>query len=400
MSRPRIAFVIQRYGEQISGGSESACREIAERLTSWYDIEVLTTCALDHRTWRNELQPGNDTLNRVCIRRFPVVQERQHQRFQEMYDRIFGVRYSEAQEMEMIRLQGPYCPSLILHLERHAQHYAAFVFFTYLYYPAVAGLPLVGEKSIFIPTAHDEPGLYLGIFDRVFRSARRHLFLSPEEQYLTERRFVLPSGAGRFLGFGIDEPASGEDDGSYEPIRASLEGRRVLTYVGRVEAAKGCAELIEYFLRFRREESAEDLTLLLLGRRAMNISNPGRHLLAAGFVSDHTKYECLRRTTVAVAPSPYESLCIAALESWMHEKPLLANGACPVLVGHCQRSNGGLWYTSYGEFRECLRLLLSDPSFAIALGRQGHRYVSDTYRWDRVIAVMREELDGIIAAAP
>ena len=43
-------------------------------------------------------------------------------------------------------------------------------------------------------------------------------------------------------------------------------------------------------------------------------------------------------------------------------QPVLANGQCDVLRGQCRRSNAGLYFDDYYEFREALSRLESDPA--------------------------------------
>ena len=43
----RLAFVIQRYGTEVSGGAELHCRWLAERLARRHEVEVFATRALD-----------------------------------------------------------------------------------------------------------------------------------------------------------------------------------------------------------------------------------------------------------------------------------------------------------------------------------------------------------------
>ena len=50
----KFAFVTPRYGADISAGAEHACRLIAEHVCERHDVDVLTTCARDHRTWKND----------------------------------------------------------------------------------------------------------------------------------------------------------------------------------------------------------------------------------------------------------------------------------------------------------------------------------------------------------
>lgn len=394
-----IAFVVQRYGEEITGGSELHCREVAERMAKRYRVDVLTTCATDHLSWKNVLPQGETASNGVTVRRFPVKSERRLLDFHKLYDRIFSQQLSAAQEHDMIRLQGPECPELLAYIDAQAERYDAFVFFTYLYYPTVYGLPRVKEKAIFVPTAHDEASLYVRVLDELFQQTPRILFNSEEERFLLQRRFHLPEAWGRVVGVGLEEPSAGEADALWDrELRPRVENRPVLTYVGRVENGKGCDELVEFFRRYVDEDEREDLVLLLLGKRTLPLE-PHRQILSPGFVSERVKYNALQASAVAIAPSPFESLCLSALEAWMHRKPLLANGRCAVLVGHCLRSNGGLWYSNYGEFRESLRRLLPDAGLRRALGEQGREYVTRNYRWPVVEQAYVEELEQLFASA-
>ena len=77
----KIACVVHRYGAEIAGGSEAHCRHIAEHLAVRHDVTVLTSCAKDHVTWRNEYLPGETIVNGVRVRRFPVSRQRSLHRF-------------------------------------------------------------------------------------------------------------------------------------------------------------------------------------------------------------------------------------------------------------------------------------------------------------------------------
>ncbi len=74
--RPELAIVVQRYGAEVTGGSESLARAVAERLAADFRVTVFTTCARDYVTWRNELPAGTEPANGVEVARFPVEEER------------------------------------------------------------------------------------------------------------------------------------------------------------------------------------------------------------------------------------------------------------------------------------------------------------------------------------
>jgi glycosyltransferase involved in cell wall biosynthesis len=105
----------------------------------------------------------------------------------------------------------------------------------------------------------------------------------------------------------------------------------------------------------------------------------------AGLLTDSERVQALEAATVVACPSPYESLSLLALESLAVGTPVLVNARSAVLVEHCLRSNGGLWYADRDEFVECLKLLIGDARLRQALGRNGREYVRRNYRWDVVL---------------
>ncbi len=391
-SRRRLAFVVQRYGCEVSGGAELACRLLAERLAAADSVDVLTTCALDYVSWKNHFRPGVDRLNNVTVRRFPVDFERDPERFQTLSGTVLGGPHTPQDEEEWMIAQGPYSSRLFAFVEEHAGDYDLFLFITYLYATTYFCLPAVAGKAVLIPTAHDERPIYLGIFDRVFALPRLVLTLTVEEMGFVQKRFGTPAERLALVGSGLDTSGIDDRDPAWFRFARRLPRERPrLLYVGRLDESKGCRLLFEHFERFRADRPEFDLQLLLAGRGPLAPpETPAIH--AAGFVSNAFKFEMMRQSAVVVIPSALESLSLASLEAWAVGRPVLVNGRSPVLRGHCERSGGGLWFESYPEFREALSWLLSHPEEAGAMGGQGRRYVLANYSWPAVMDRLEREL--------
>jgi len=404
----KLAFIIQRYGTEVLGGSEHLCRLVAERLAAQHEVDVLTTCARDYVTWRNEYPEGPDRIRGVTVRRFANARTRDIAAFNKYSDWIYANPHSRADEMEWLKQQGPWCPALVDYLRRHHQQYDVLVFFTYLYAPTVLGLEVAPGRSVLVPTAHDEPAIRLDIFKEVFGRAEALCYLTESERQFVQHQFADRPLLEEVIGVGVDIPQQqpyprmpesadldrtpGEGGEAEVPshlvARGAVFRRRhrlhgpIVLYGGRIDPGKGCEELIEYFGSYVK--NGGDATLALMGVRLMSLPEEP-FIRFAGLLSDQERLQALEAATVVVCPSPYESLSLLALESMSVGTPILANARSAVLVEHCVRSNAGLYYADGDEFVECLKLLVTDAPLRQAMGINGVEYVRRTFQWNVVL---------------
>ena len=388
----KLAFVVQRYGADLAGGSEAHCRELAERLAPRHDITVLTTCARDYVTWQNAAPAGERVERGVRVIRFPVRRRRDLKSFAEISDDVFSNITVPERQAEWFAANGPDAPALLEHLARHAHDYDLIVFWTYRYAPSYFGLPLVANRAVLVPTAEDDPAIDLGVLHDFFRLPAGYLFLTPEEETLVSLRAGIELTPSAVIGSGL-EPAAAIDAAAV--LERHSIPRDFVLYLGRVDRNKGCETLLEYFQEFAQRHG--EATLVLAGPAKMQISDHPR-IRALGYVADDLRDALLSAARALIVPSPYESLSIVLLEAWNRSVPALVNARCRVLEGQVRRANGGLPYRSARDFEEALRFLLSCPRERDALGRQGLAYVEREYRWPRVIERV-EHLFSTVAAA-
>jgi glycosyltransferase involved in cell wall biosynthesis len=372
----KIAVVVQRYGQAINGGAELHARYVAEHLARHGDVEVLTTCATDYVTWRNELAPGVDTVNGVPVRRFKVKHERDPLVFGRRSDRIFEQRHSLGDELDWLDAEGPASPALIDYLAKHATGYDYCLFFSYRYYHAYYGVRAAAGRAILVPTAERDATIGLSIFQPVFRSVRAFMYNSPEERAMINAVSGNGDVPGVVVGVGSDVPANPQPNRFRQ--KHNVRGPFAI-YVGRIDQNKGCKELFEFFQGYLADSSGR-LSLVLIGNTLLEIpSHPRiRHL---GFLDDAEKFDAMAGAEVLIMPSYFESLSMVALEAWALGKPVLANGRCDVLKGQCVRSNAGLYYETFDEFSATLRALEQNRWLAGSLGRNGRQFYRDHYDW-------------------
>ena len=381
----RLLFVVQRYGEAVAGGAETACRELATRLAArGHDVEVLTSCAVSYVDWANAYPPGTVRDDGVEVHRLPVDRPRDPRFFGPLNGR--AVWHTSCSpiflQREWMRSQGPNLPGLVPWLEREAGRFDVVVFVTYLYATTWSGLPVAAglAPTVLLPAAHDEPPFWLTLFDLTLRLPSAFAFLTEEEQALMARRTrtTIPSSV---IGLGVDLDVEGDATRFREAW--PLGERPYLLYLGRLDPGKGSLELADFFTTYKTRRPG-DLALVVVGDPVQPLA-PHPDLVCTGWVDESVKADAIAGCAALVMPSYFESFSLVLVEAWAQRRAALVNGRCDVLAGQARRSGGGLPYRGYAEFEAAVDLLMGDADLRATLGERGRAYVESRDRWDDVL---------------
>lgn len=382
----RVAIVVQRCHASVVGGSEALAWQYARMLRQRYEVDVLTSTATEHVRWAEALPAGVEMRDGISIRRFPVAIGRTPY-WDALYHRLPAPRtddaatWTDALQDEFVRFQGPWCPALVDWLRAHAGDYSAVVFCTYLYATTYFGIRAVpADKAILVPTLHDEPVAHLPVFRNLYAGCRDFIWLTAAERRTAER--IWGRGDGDVLGMAVERTALAEPEARDRPY---------LLYCGRIEAGKGCDEMLQ---AFERMPSRGRVSLVLTGADHLGLpDSPDIEYL--GFVDEERKRALMAGAAAFVMPSRYESFSIVTLEAMAQRAPVLVNGASEVLRDHVRSSGGGICYDSPTEMAARMELLLAlAPDARARMGEAGRAYVIDHYREE----IVRDGLLGRVEA--
>lgn len=390
----RIALVNQRYGLEVNGGSEYYTRLIAERLCKHFKVDVITTKALDYTTWNDHYSSDEEDINGVHVRRFSVKNCRAKD-FNE-YNGQYLLELSTGKgniEKENIwfEKQGPFCPDAIDFICDNKENYDVFIFVTYLYYLTVKGLPEVADKAIFIPTAHEEPYIHFNSFRELFLKPSAYIFLTEEEKSLVQNLFDCEKIPYEVMGTGVDIPCV-PDETSFRK-KYNLNNDYII-YVGRIDEGKDCPMMFRYFSEYKKRNPKNNLKLVLMGKQICDIPE-NSDIINLGFVSEEDKFSGISGAKCLVLPSRFESLSISVLEAMSLSVPVIVNGACEVLKGHCIKSNGGLYYNNYFEFEGALNYMLIHQNEYEMMKENALCYIDKYYKWDIIIRNFKNIIDTV-----
>jgi glycosyltransferase involved in cell wall biosynthesis len=410
--KTKIAFIVQRYGLEVNGGAEYHCRILAERLANNFDVTILTTCAKDYITWANSYPDGETLINNIKVLRFPVEHTRQEKEFRSLsrklkqrkpyqkalrflgllktFNDYFYTKQEIQDNLNWVKYQGPYVPKLIHHLQTSHTKYDVLIFFTYLYYPTIEGLKIAPEKSVLIPTAHDEPPIYFSIFKQVFNTPKYILYNTLSEKNFVEKLFKNEFIESSVIGLGIDEPKI-----VHSNTNAIIpKDQKYIIYIGRIDASKGCKILYNYFVKYKNENNSS-LKLVMVGELFMKMADHP-DIIKTGFIKEDLKIALLRGAESLVIPSFYESLSLVTLESMAYGVPVIANSQCEVLKDHIQDSKAGFLFSNYESFKQILNHIPFENFNT--LSQNAKVYVTKNYAWNTILTKFNSAVSYIIAS--
>lgn len=410
----KIAIVVQRYGLEVNGGAEFHARILAEQLAKKYTVEVLSSTALDYKGWDDFYPAGTDSVNGITVRRFSTFKQnkkktrrarraiyKRRKYFKilkflgifQIADNAFKIsNVTQKTVDEWLIGQGPYVPDLVEYISAQKDNFDVFIFFTYLYYPTVVGMPIVAEKAIFIPTAHDEPILYTKPYENLFSLPKFIMYNTECEKSLVEKNFKTSENSD-VAGLGTTPYA-----GKLEKLPEILTSKKYFIYIGRIDVAKGCDIMMNYFLNFRRSHPQySDYKLVVVGKNYMKKTYSDSAVFYTGFVTEELKHTYLSHALAMIMPSYYESLSLVTLEAMAAGVPVIVNRDCAVLYDHIVKSNTGASFNNQSTFIASLEKYIHISASELHEEKlKAQKYVSDNFEWKTVLKKFDRAIEMIV----
>ena len=411
--KDKVAFVVIRYGQNMNGGAEQHCRMLAERLVTHYDVEILTTCVKDYVKGTNELPEGEEWIDDILVRRFPVapIQPELHKEYERNAKVSRRLRkhlyqlgllkfvasihpkwtYNAEVEHKYMQSHPLYSPTLVSYVQNYKGKYKAIIPITMVYPPVYYAALYAAEKAILIPTMHYEGSTFRSIQTDVFTRVAYVGFNTTAEEQLAKNIFGNRMSPHGIISVGIEDSVDADWKVTKEKYNLPEE---YLLFVGRIDKGK-LDHIIQYYLDYKKKYSGSSLKLVLVGGL---FSETFRHpdIFYTGFVSETEKYAIIQHAKVFVNPSKFESLSLILLEGMSRGKAMLENGKSAVFKKHRIKSDGAaFYYKGKRDFISKLNRIESSDELRVEMGRKGREYVAANYNWKIIMDRLKKAIEAI-----
>ena len=389
----KLAFVPPRFGPGVLGGSEAVSREAAFGFAGrGYDVEIVTTCALDHYSWENELPEGVSEEDGLVVRRFPVLRHPsraalkaqlsvQYGRIPDLDHQVSWLGFQFGSPAH-VRVPAASWPAL-----RRGRLFALPFLVDKRLSPisgrAGGGDPVPARRAL-CPVGRAAPGA--GVPGARMVPVRSPSTISATALVRWLGGTALRARACLFLRVttlpdlwkGINWPV--------HLCSTPAEGKRA-------RGPRGCSKRSP--LPWWKVASTSTWSVSAKASPGDVTTYPrgseGR-VIDLGFVGDEERNNAFAAATAYVQPSRMESFSRTIMEAWLAGTPVIASERSDVVTWHCRRSGGGLLFSDGAELAERLNLVARKPDLASELAEAGRRYVIENYTWETVLDRMEASL--------
>ena len=132
-------------------------RELARQ---GHTVEIWTSCARDHYTWRNELPPGAAAIDGLPVQRFPIDRWAPDVRAR-LDTKLHAYRQLAVADQYAWLESGPISSALCRHIAAHAAAFDGIVALPYANPLVHAAAWMAPARTLLWPCLHDEPYAYI-----------------------------------------------------------------------------------------------------------------------------------------------------------------------------------------------------------------------------------------------
>ncbi|TVY09782.1 glycosyltransferase family 4 protein [Paenibacillus cremeus] len=379
----KIGIVTPWFSDNISGGAERFAGGIAKSLQdAGCQVEVLTTCGKDSFwDWGSDFyEQGQTIIDELLVRRFSL-RKRNKVLYDELMGKmIHGETLSYVEEMQLMH-ETVNSDELYNFITNFGDQYI-FLFIPYLTGTTYWGSRLRPENTFIIPCLHDEEMAYFKSIGDMFSRVKGLLLNTIEELDFSSKLYNLDQDSTVVSGGGVEV--------GYIPNANNFRNKFGINedyfiYVGRQVSGKNVPQLIQLFNQYI-ENNPSDIKLVFVGKgeeQIIQTMKASKNIIHIGEVSDEEKYDAIAGATALVQPSLMESFSIVIMESWLCNIPVIVHEHCAVTKGHCDRSQGGMYYKDYTAFEKIVSQLIDNPQMRNDLAANGKKYVEEYYTWSK-----------------
>lgn len=400
----KVCFLVCQYGKEVNGGAEYHCKMLAERLTPNYHVDVLTTKIINYNTYEPYYTQSEEIINGVNVLRFdcqPFDREthdywrKKSKLSRKIRRNLYRLGLSNSianlfpiwhlgvkQEIEVLKSQGFYSEKMLDYLQENKDQYKAIILMSYHNPHTIFGAKIAPEKTILIPTLHEESEAFRSIQSHVFTNVGHIAFNTIEETTLAKQLFGDKISPNSVIAVGVETEF--DTHKADQEVKAKFDlPAHYLHYFGRVCRSK-LDQLIPWFIAYKQKHPS-DLKLVLTGRVfEEKITHPD--LIYTGFVSDEEKIALIKNATLVVNPSKSESLSLLLLEAMDLGKTVIVNGKSAVMKGHAIRSGfAAEYYTNKDNFQQIIHKYMMNPALLEKNNVKAKQYVQQHYNWKLIM---------------